>query len=180
MKKLLGNKGFTLLEMVVAFALLGVMMVTVTLVIGTSSNTYSKIATDINLQYESQLAMSQLQEYIIDCDAGIGAGPDGSLYIVNKNGSGYEAFKFARLTDADALYFYKASMDTFNPGAADFSAIAFDSGQLMSSYVEGFSAGVSASSVTVSIEYGTGSETYNARQTFALRNQVPTISAGTP
>jgi prepilin-type N-terminal cleavage/methylation domain-containing protein len=188
MKKLFGNKGFTLVEMVVAFAILAVVMLSVTFVISTSSNTYTKIAADINLQYESQLAMSQLQEYIIDCDACIGTGSGGgSLYIINKTDSAYEAYKFAKKTDTDELYFYKATMDAFNPAAPDLSAVTFDSGQLMSSYIKSFTASVSASpdaqtalSVIVTIKYGYGDETYNGYQTFALRNQVPNISSSIP
>ncbi len=187
MKKLFGNRGFTLVELMVAFAILGVVMLSVTFVISTSSNTYSKIATDINLQYESQLAMSQLQEYIIDCNSAIGAGSDGSLYVVDEKDSNFEIYKFAKKPDADVLYFYKTAVDDFDPAAPGFSSITFDSGQLMSSYVKAFSATISASSgslnassVIVTIKYGTGGEAYDGCQTFALRNQVKNISSGVP
>ena len=187
-KKLLNNKGFTLAELVVAFAILAVVMLSVGFVIGTGSRTYGRIAADINLQYESQLAMSQLQEYIIDCNAGIGVSPDGgSLYIVNKTESGCDIFKFAKKSDKDEIRFYKAAADTFDHAAPDFSAVAFDAGQPMSGYVESFSASVpevtdamAAASVIVTIRYAAGGETYNGRQTFALRNRVPDISAGVP
>jgi prepilin-type N-terminal cleavage/methylation domain-containing protein len=180
MKKLFNNKGFTLVEMVVAFAILAVIMLTVTFVIGTSSNTYSKIATDINLQYESQLAMNQLQEYIIDCNACIGVNSGGdTLYVINKtDDSHYEAYKFVKNADTDELYFYNKTIETsdFNPADPGNYAFTDGTGELMSSYVKDFSAAVADSSVIVTMKYGSGSETYNGRQTFALRNQVPNIS----
>ena len=187
-KKLLNNKGFTLAELVVAFAILAVVMLSVGFAIGTGSRTYGKIAADINLQYESQLAMSQLQEYIIDCNACVGVSPDGgSLYIVNKTESGCDIFKFAKKSDGDELWFYKAAADAFDPAAPDFSAVVFDAGQPMSSYVESFSAAVSvlpdtmkAASVVVTIRYASGGETYNGCQTFALRNKTADISAAVP
>ncbi len=167
------------MEMAVAFAILAVVMLTVTLIVSVSANTYGKITTDINLQYESQLAMSQLQEYIIDCNAYIAVSSDGSaLYVFNKtDDTHYEAFKFAKKTDDDALYFYKKTMGPITFDTADPSNFAFtdDSGELMSSYVSSISAAVSTSSVTIIIKYGTGSKTYNGQQTFALRNKIDVI-----
>lgn len=182
MKKL-GNKGFSLVEMAVAFAVLAVVMLTVTLVITTSSNTYSKIAADINLQYESQMAMSQLQEYVIDCNAYIAVSSDGSaLYIFNKtDDTHYEAFKFVKKADTEELYFYKKTMGPITFSTADPGNFNFDEdGELMSSYVTSFSAAVSSSSVSVTIHYGTGSKTYIGRQTVALRNQIQDISSSVP
>lgn len=187
-KKLRCNKGFTLVELVAAFAILAVVMLSVGYAIGTGSRTYGRIAADINLQYESQLAMSQLQEYIIDCNTCVGVSPGGgSLYIVNKTDASYEAFKFARNPDGDELFFYKAAMDAFDPAAPDFSAAVFDPGQPMSGFVKSFSAAVSnapdtlaAGSVIITIHFGTGGETYVGCQTFALRNPVPNISSSVP
>lgn len=177
--KKIGNKGFTLVEMVVAFAILAIVMLTVTLVISTSSNTYGKIATDINLQYESQMAMSQLQEYVIDCNAYMAAGSDGNtLYIFNKTDAHYDAYKFVKKAGADELYFYKKTIESSTFNTADPGSFAFveETGELMSSYVSAFSAAVSASSVTVTIKYGAGGKTYNGQQTIALRNQIQVIS----
>jgi prepilin-type N-terminal cleavage/methylation domain-containing protein len=67
MKKLIrNNRGFTLVELLVTFGILAVVMVMVGVIIGMSSGTYKNISDDLNLQYESQLAMSQIQEYVID------------------------------------------------------------------------------------------------------------------
>lgn len=167
------------MELIVAFAVLAVVLLTVTLVITTSSNTYGHITAEINLQYESQMAISQLQEYIIDCNAYVAASPDGSaLYIFNKtDDSHYEAYKFTKKTDAQELYLYKKTMETITFNTADPDNFSFSSdGQLMSSYVTSFSAAVSASSVSITIKYGTGSKTYSGQQTFALRNQITVLS----
>lgn len=176
MKKL-GNKGFTLVEMAVAFAILAIVMLIVTLVITTSSNTYSRIATDINLQYESQMAMSQLQEYVIDCNAyiAVSSGVNNSLYIVNKtDDADYMIYKFAKKPDAEVLNFYKKT--TTDPN--DF--IFTDDGELMSSYVTSFSAAVSTTSATITINYESGSKTYVGKQTIALRNKIEVVSSSVP
>lgn len=182
MKKL-GNKGFTLVEMAVAFAILAIITLSVTLVITTSSNTYSKIAMDINLQYESQIAMSQLQEYVIDCNSYIAVNFSGSnLYVFNKSdGTHYEAYKFAKKADSDELYFYKRSIDTSNlPSESSNFTFAADTGELMSSYVKAFSAVVTSTSVTITIDYASGDKTYSGQQTIALRNQVQNVSSSVP
>jgi prepilin-type N-terminal cleavage/methylation domain-containing protein len=184
MKKRLNNKGFTLVEMAVTFAILAVVMLTVTLVLSTSSNTYGKITTDINLQYESQLAMSQLQEYTIDCSGYVAVNSDGSaLYIFNPTGTDCEAFKFQKKSDTEELYFYKKTIQNFDPHSSGIFNFSDIPGELMSSYVRSFSADLSTSqdsltvtSVTVTITFGAGNETYNGRQTFALRNQAGNIS----
>jgi prepilin-type N-terminal cleavage/methylation domain-containing protein len=177
MKKL-GNKGFTLIEMAIAFSILAVVMLTVTLIITTSSNTYNMVATDISLQYESQTAMSQIQEYIIDCNAYMTVSWDNSvLYIYTKtDDTHYQAYMFAKKADTDELYFYKKTIETDNL-SNDSSKFTFadDTGQLMSSHVTSFSAAVSSASVSVTINYKSGKKTYSGQQTIAFRNPVNPI-----
>lgn len=174
--------------MAVAFAILAIVMLTVTLVITTSSNTYRKISSDLNLQYESQMAMSQIHEYVIDCNAYIAVSSDvnnNSLYIFNKtDATHYEAYKFAKKADSDELYFYKKTIETDdflpdNPGNFSF-APETETGQLMSSYVTSFTAAVSSSSAIITINYESGSKTYTGEQTIALRNQINDISSKVP
>ena len=58
------NRGVTLVELLISFAILGIVSAVIAGFITTSSNTYSTLTTEVNLQYESQMAMNQLQGYI--------------------------------------------------------------------------------------------------------------------
>jgi prepilin-type N-terminal cleavage/methylation domain-containing protein len=180
------NKGFTLVELIIAFAVLAIVVATVSVVIRTTGSTYRSITTDINLQYESQLAMSQLQEYIIDCNGEIAVSGSGdTLYLFNKTGaSAYQAYKFSY--DGGILYLSAKTMseEEFLNASEKFSFDGADR-EPMSSFLTGFSSevtgkqqdAVQAVSVSVSLTYETGGETCQLGQVIALRNPVVLIPA---
>ncbi len=70
-KKIGKNKGFTLVEVIVAVAILGLISVAAMTLMTTGARTFSSINYYVSLQYESQLSMSQIQEYVIDCEDNI-------------------------------------------------------------------------------------------------------------
>lgn len=178
-----GKRGFTLVELIISFAILAVVALIAALIVRAGGRTYSGISTDINLQYESQLAMSQIQDYVIDCNAYIAADSSG-LYVFNRiDDVHYEAFKIARSSTTDELYLYNKTINAvFDPTNA--GNFAFGDSQLMSSYVIHFAAAVDtdadsstdAVSVKVTIDYGAGSKEFTGTQTIALRNTVTKIS----
>ncbi len=69
MKK--NNKGFTLVEVIVATAIVAIVALGVTSLMANSTRTYRYVNTHINLQYDYQLTSQQMQEYILDTNAGI-------------------------------------------------------------------------------------------------------------
>ncbi len=78
------NKGFTLVELVVSIAIFGILSIAVMNFMTTGANLFSTVDTRLNLQYESQLAMAQLQEYIIDCNYSVMNRPtDNRIIVVN-------------------------------------------------------------------------------------------------
>lgn len=62
------NAGFSLTELVVAFAILSVVCLCVSFMMTTGSNLFNRVNKNINLSYRSQIPMNQLREYFIDCD----------------------------------------------------------------------------------------------------------------
>jgi competence protein ComGC len=173
------NGGFTLVELVISFAILAIISVMITLIIRSSADTYSGISNDINLQYESQMAMSQLQDFVIDCNSAVAVTADSeTLYVFNRiDDTHYEAFRFEKSASSDELYLSSKEIDgSFSK--TDPSIFSFGSEELMSSYVKKFTAAVSSDvrSVSVTITYGIGDKTYIGRQTIALRNAVDSIS----
>lgn len=174
----LKNKGFTLVELMVSIAVLGIVMSIIGLIINTSANTYGGITTDINLQYESQTAMSQLQEYILDCNGAIGIKKDplnlkNELYIYHKNDdNSYNAYKFAVSPTSNVLLFY---MNNNAPGNSNFDNTA---PQPLSNFVQGFTADMSLNgrSIVITLIYKQGSRSYTGSQTITCRNTVGYIS----
>jgi prepilin-type N-terminal cleavage/methylation domain-containing protein len=171
-------KGFTLLELVISFGILAVLAVIAALIVQTGGRTYGGISADINLQYESQTAMSQIMEYVIDCNGTVGIIKDpmftyDELYVYNKNADqSYSSCKIAVSTPSNELYLSQGSVA---PPDTDFSQAQ---PQLMSRYLEGFTAdfGADGKSVVMTISYKLGSKTYSAEQTVNFRNEVSHFS----
>ena len=171
-------KGFTLLELIISFAILAILGVIAALIVQMGGRTYTGISADINLQYESQTAMSQLLEYVIDCNGKVGIKKDpmftnDELYIYNKNpDQSYSAYKFAVDGTSKELYLFEGANV---PPNTDFSQAQ---PQLMSSYVNGFSANLSADgkSIVLTLSYELGRKTYTGTQTVKFRNNVENIS----
>jgi prepilin-type N-terminal cleavage/methylation domain-containing protein len=173
MKKLIRkNKGFTLVELLVTFGILAVVMVMVGVIIGMSSGTYKNISDDLNLQYESQLAMSQIQEYVIDCSDSVAYDADShALYLFNTRADDdkYDGYKLA--LDGHTLKLYT------NAGLDQPTRNGFNDGQPMSDNVRAFSVelskdGETVTAVKITLEYRLGGETYTGEQTIAFRNPV--------
>ena len=165
------NKGFTLVELLITLGILSIVMVMVGAIIGMSSGTYKNISNDLNLQYESQLAMSQIQEYVIDCNAYVASVDDAvndTLYLYNARTDGedtvYDGYKFA--LDGNTMMLYT----NYNLTETTFSG--FTNEQPMSRNVTNFTAELNGNSVKVTLEYELGRETYMGVQTIAFRNPV--------
>ncbi len=78
------NKGFTMIELIVSIAIFGVLSLGIVNFMTTGVGLFSTVNTGLSLQYESQTAMAQLQEYIIDCNYSIDWNDDtDTLVIVN-------------------------------------------------------------------------------------------------
>ena len=78
------NRGFTLVELIVSVAILGIIAVGASAFMVAGSKAYGSLSYTVRLQYESQLAMAQLQEYTVDCATGLAwDDSETALYIVN-------------------------------------------------------------------------------------------------
>ncbi len=65
------NKGFTLIELIVSIAILGLIMASVTTVIAYVSRTFVRGSADANMQRESQMVMNQIENLIVDTNGGV-------------------------------------------------------------------------------------------------------------
>lgn len=65
------NSGFTLVELVIVMAIMGILGLAVAGFIGTSTKQYKYASKDVDLQYEAQLTMNQIGNLIIDAQKGV-------------------------------------------------------------------------------------------------------------
>lgn len=70
-KRKKNNKGYSLMELIVSFAILGFVAVAVLSVMNAGTSMFSSVDNEINLQSKSQIAMAQFQQYFLGCSKGI-------------------------------------------------------------------------------------------------------------
>ena len=89
------NGGFTLAELLVSIAVAGILTVAAFSFMVAGSNIYESVGTRLDLRMDAQLAASQLEGYIIDCNENIYF--DGEkLFIINRENGAYTAYVFER------------------------------------------------------------------------------------
>jgi prepilin-type N-terminal cleavage/methylation domain-containing protein len=83
MKKL-NNKGFSLVELVIATAILSVVAVTVGMMMTSGTNMYSGVQKKANMLFKSQVSTAQLENIIVNVGSDDGLAIDGNtMYIVS-------------------------------------------------------------------------------------------------
>ena len=65
------NKGFTLVEALVAFAVLGIAVLGIGGFFVSAARSYSSVSDETSLQYEAQLALNQMENMLIDSTLGV-------------------------------------------------------------------------------------------------------------
>ncbi len=167
------NKGFTMVELLVSIAILSFVITSLTVLMTTSSRTYANMFRTTNMQYESQIVMSQLQERIVDCNGGL-AFDDAQdiLYVVNINSDKTKTLHAFRLEQNKMLY--GTASDT---QITDFVKDQNNIDSPMSQYLETFdvfsneAVSGNISSITVDITFSYEDRVYDAYQAIALRNK---------
>lgn len=76
------NKGLSLIELVATMAIMAIVSTVVISFLVICIRHYEKVGNEVNLQRESQLAMNQIQELIIDATNGIGYESGKLLFII--------------------------------------------------------------------------------------------------
>lgn len=80
------NKGFTLVETLIAFTIMAIVSTVVVGFIGVSAELYRQVSSDVSRQHSSQITMNQLYEFIVDC-SDLHKEGENELYVVEQTGS---------------------------------------------------------------------------------------------
>ena len=184
MKKV-NNKGFTLVELVIATAILSVISLTVLTLMTSGTNMYSGIQKRSNVLFKSQVASTQLEEILVNVgsDDGI-AVVDKDLYIVDKDDS--KITRFSLDSTLSRLNMYEGTVEaevtaenqTFNYEWSD--PIPFSSDIIDVTYSPHYNkdGGVNyAYAFGINLTVSKGGITYDKNSLASLRNK-PKFASG--
>ncbi len=179
-KKILAdNSGFSLAELIVASALLSLVVFTTVMLMSAGSNMFTVTNKLINLQYKSQTAMSQFQQYFMGADGGVTQDGD-TYYIADKENSKITAFTYD--SDESTLYLVSVTKDEFESNGY---SIDGKPRQPLCTGVTGFSVQTRsqawpvskdyskrAVSAAITLELTEKDKKYTANQIFTFRNKI--------
>lgn len=162
MKK--NNRGLTLVELLVAIAIFGIISIAIFGFMITGSQSYKSTSTDVNIQYEAQLTMNQLQDLIIDS----------SKVEILEGSTGAKVYQDSLVyeilwqKDSHKLIYNKTTLsDTEPPVTEEY---------LISGYVTGFEINSGGKVVRISASFTIGEETYDTFHNITLRNEKGMVS----
>ncbi len=168
-KNLRGNKGFSLGELLIAFALLSLVAIGVMATISAGTNLYTTTNKQVNLQYKSQTALAQFQQYFMDCSTGITKQDDDVIYFSNED----TVYAFRLDADTNKVYFASSPVSSAataliknkitDPFCSDVSALTIEVYPLPSQDDR-------AGSVKITLTVVDGERSFSTNQIFSFRN----------
>jgi len=176
MRRKQDNRGFTLIELIVATAILGVVAAGAFTFMVAGANSYRSVYTNVSLQYAMQQAMGQMQETILDCNTamyGSTVAGDDELYLLSQNPDKTYTLRTYTLSDGE-LFYQEIPGVSKGTSAAD---IAAGEKHLLLQNVTDFTAvvdgdGSQVASVSLSIQLTRQDKTCSGTQETAPRNRA--------
>ena len=171
-KSLRGNKqGFSLVELLVCVAILGVIAICVSVMMSAGTNTFTKINKRVNVSYRTQLALTQMKEFFIDCDA-ICKDENGDIYIQNTDKAGNKIVYLFTFDSGENKVF----LETF--GVIDEQLVSNGDRQQFANHISDFEINLNEARETgyiktasVSITSKLDNQSNTRKQIFSLKNK---------
>lgn len=171
------NKGFSLIELIVAVAILTVAGVAIFGFVVNTSNSYSQTNKEVKLQYEQQLAVNQIRDMIVESDKGIyydATSKTLALYGAVKTESGNKIYPVTviRFVETEGKMYF---------GTKDFTSVSeitfadVSNTKLLSENVTEFNVdltNVKKDKVQFQVTFTVGDRTQTVKETVALRNRL--------
>lgn len=194
-KRKMNNKGFSLVEILVAMAILGVVSLAIYSFMNTGARLYQKTSSDADIQTEAQLVANSISDLIIDCEVNISYGPTVSDRIPEYSGSVSSSslpggsdpsvdnileidnnnYQFLIIPDGEKLFYLERRAQA---GTDTYEAYDLSKAQLLAENITDFSVdlsrvtGKSKNIVTFSMTYERGGRRYSGNYQVNLRNSI--------
>ena len=184
------DKGFSLIELLVAMAIMAIISVALVGFIKAGSTNYRKTNQNVKVQYEQQLVVNQLRDLILEASAGVyydASSQTLAIYSRSTDAAGVTTYPVTRISynaTAQEMKFGKATFATVS--AIDFTTISAD--KLLAENVTQFNVDltdVAKGKIKFQLGFQIEQTTSTVTETVALRNnllvsnEIDTIFAGT-
>ena len=174
------NKGYTLVELLVAMAILVIMLMELYSVMANSSTIYRKGNYEVQLQNEAQQVVQQLEDLMVDCNGSIEYVSANKTLTISNN-------KIDPSTNTAEAEIYTIKYEAPDPGAGVyFGTLTYQKTGMgaaipFADYVEDFDVDMSAytnDNVTVYVKFKNEDYSYAAAEDVYLRNEIGSGGTG--
>ncbi len=163
-KLIFSNKGFSLTELIISIAILGLISTVMVSLMTVGGTTFSKVNFQVNMQYDSQIALAQMGDYIIDCNNEI-SWSEGVLTVTTTLDDGSDDSTIFTLHNNKIFYSKGATADDYSIVVENVSSldITINSEEINGAKI--------ANSITMTLVLEGNGDSHTATQTISLRNK---------
>lgn len=166
MRKRISNKGFSLIEVIIALAIIMVVSGSIISFLLAGSRSYSSVITTTDLQKEAQLVMNQISDIVISAEKEVRyVSVVSTLEVINEN----EKYEISYVPAEKKIYYKKSVIDTMS------RSFELKENVLMAENVTAFSAEViraeGKNKIRVKMNLKNNSQSYVKEEIITPRNE---------